>query len=89
MPCAQCDRISITEPSEWANENGSVMRPRVSWTHRTARMAMSITELVSRMRASNSRRWSSIVSPTKQAAPAMPPAATAISCFCWTVMTSV
>ena len=49
MPCAQCDRTSITEPSECASESGRVTSPRQSWTHRIARMAMSMAELVRRV----------------------------------------
>ena len=44
---------------------------------------------VARMRGSNSRRCSSSDRPMKQMSPATPPAVTAISCFCSTVMNNV
>ena len=46
MRCAQSARISITLPSEWAHENGSVISPSTSCTHRITRIAMSVRWLV-------------------------------------------
>ena len=83
MPCRYSARRSMVCGSfTWCSDAGSVDRPMTSCTHRMTRMAMSVRWLVRRMRGSNSRRCSSMVNPMKHSPPAMPPATTAINCFC-------
>ena len=56
MRCAQSARTSMTLPSACDSENGSVIRPSASCTHRMIRIAMSVRWLVRRMRGSKMRR---------------------------------
>ena len=46
MRCAQSARISITLPSECAQENGKVTSPTTNCTHRMSRITMSVGWLV-------------------------------------------
>ncbi|MCY1366855.1 hypothetical protein D9M69_537630 [compost metagenome] len=87
MPWAQSASISIALAStRWLQETGRVTRPSTSCTHRMQRMARSVRWLVRRMRGSAMRRCRSMVSPTKQMRPAMPPDTMASNCFCGAVM---
>jgi len=80
-PLRQSASISITPPSEWENEYGSVIRPSVSWHPQMIRMARSGYDGWSGGCAVEHARWISRVRPMKQMNPAIPPAIMASKLF--------